>query len=115
MFAAIVNTPGYLPDSDEGPAVFNTARDAWEYLADERKQGEDAYDAAGYSDTYATLRLMATGIPNVWQSVGLDSDGCGTVYGNTPGYDGSHDLGVAYSVDIATDEHADDCGCDGLT
>jgi len=32
-----------------------------------------------------------------------------TVYGDTPGYDGNHDLGKAYTVDVYTgDDDSDD-------
>lgn len=98
-YTATVNTPGYLPSSDDGPAVFDTASDAWTYLADARRSQEDEVefaDPAGadiretnsyYSETVDKLDAYA--------SAGHGPD---TVYGATPGYGGSHDLGVAYTV-----------------
>ncbi len=87
-YVATVNTPGYLPQDDE-PPVFDTAREAWEYLADQREREEedsepDAPADQELSDTYHEL----------W----LHRDEPGTVYGPTPGYQGSHDLGLAYCV-----------------
>jgi hypothetical protein len=106
-YVATMATPGYLPWSDDPSPVFETARDAWDYLTDERKRQEDdatAIDETGpdelpYSDTVTELDKLAA----------MLTDEIGTVYGNTPGYDGDHDLGVAYSVDIASaDEIAAD-------
>lgn len=86
-FTAIINTPGYLPDSDDVP-VFDTPGEAWAYLADERREAEDAFTfARDYSDTVNTLDAYATA-----------NHGEDVVYGPTPGYDGDHDLGIAYSV-----------------
>lgn len=44
MFTATINTPGYLPDSAESSPVFDTAREAWEYLADEIHDAWEAHD-----------------------------------------------------------------------
>ena len=83
-FIATMNTPGYLPWSDDEPPLFETSTEAWEFLADERERQEDD---AEESDTYYVLRgYMHTG------------HGADVVYGDTPDYDGSHDLGIAYSV-----------------
>ena len=102
-YVATINTPGYLP-MDDDPPVFDCIADAWEYLADERRRAEEdlACDETceegptcqwGYthdlSDTYTTLLEQAK----------LAT--LGTEYGDTPGYHGSHDLGMAYSVDVA--------------
>jgi hypothetical protein len=109
-YVAIINTPGYLPMDDE-PPTFDTAQEAWEYLAEEREHAEDSADYADddpeayeYSDTLATLRYIAGdehehGNPR--EDYPTNADGTGTVYGGTPGYDGEHDLGLAYSVAIA--------------
>jgi len=106
MFEAIINTPGYLPEADE-PAIFHTAREAWDYLADERRDAEDsaididdAEPFEGYSATVNTLECFARG---EWDPAlgASDDDGTGVVYGSTPGYDGDHDLGKAYSVVVA--------------
>jgi hypothetical protein len=94
QYVATINTPGYLP-MDDDPPVFDTAREAWAYLADERERGEDDYaeDDEDYSDTYQDLVSLANGYTK-------NGDEPGTIYGPTPGYDGNHDLGLAYSVDI---------------
>lgn len=105
LYEATVNTPGYLPEADE-PALFETVREAWEYLADERREAEDAAweadleTAEGYSATVNTLEQFSRGQfePSLGAS---DDDGTGVVYGTTPGYDGDHDLGKAYSVTVA--------------
>lgn len=86
-YTVIMNTPGYLPWDDDEPPVFDTAREAWSYLAEQRRsQEDDSTDSDTYSDTVDTLEMRAV------------NGGDGTVYGSTPGYDGDHDLGVAYSV-----------------
>jgi hypothetical protein len=107
-YAATVNVPGYLPMADE-PAVFETAADAWRYLADECRRGEDWAteidesdpDELPYSDTVAELDRLA-------QVTGANA--LGTVYGDTPGYDGRHDLGLAYSVSETEMDYCDRCG-----
>jgi hypothetical protein len=94
-YVATVNTPGYLPDSTDEPPTFDTASAAWSYLADERRRDEDnateidepGPDELPYSETVDALDAYA--------SAGVTE---GTVYGSTPGYDGSHDLGLAYTV-----------------
>lgn len=88
-YVATVNIPGYLP-MDEEPAVFDTAHEAWEYLALERAASTDEdWDSDG--DTVQALYDAAR------------TNAEGTVYGPTPGYDGNHDLGLAYSVALVED------------
>lgn len=99
-YIATINVPGCLPDDTE-PHVFDTTREAWEYLADERKRDEDDVPSdGGYSETANTLELLS-GDLNGLTAIGAD-DGCGTVTGSTPGYEGNHDLGLAYSVSEAS-------------
>lgn len=90
-YVATVNVPGYLP-MDDDPPVFDTAREAWAYLADERDRAIDDVWQEGDPDTddacVELLYLAETG----------PEPGVGTVYGSTPGYEGDHDLGLAYSV-----------------
>ena len=112
-YVATINTPGYLPMDDE-PPVFDTAAEAWEYLAQEREHAEDSADYPDsdpgqfeYSDTLAALRRIAGGEHvhgDPREDTPTESDGTGTVYGSTPGYDGDHDLGLAYSVGILEDD-----------
>ena len=99
-YQAIINVPGYLP-MDDDPPVFDTAQEAWQYLAEQRRADEDGADTPGadYTETVGTLLVIATTIDKV-PYLDLDPDGTGTVYGATPGYEGDHDLGVAYSVVI---------------
>lgn len=104
VYQATINTPGYLP-MDDDPPVFDTPQEAWAYLATERRQAEDyapdPQDTGEYSDTVTYLEYTsgdehAPGDPcEDWPT---DADRCGVIYGGTPGYDGDHDLGVAYSV-----------------
>ena len=95
QYVATVNVPGYLPMDDE-PAVFGSILDAWGYLADERMHGEEdgacfrehgCQWAPGkpYTSTVQEIQTMTT---------------VGTVKGDTPGYHGDHDLGLAYSVSV---------------
>jgi hypothetical protein len=107
-YVATVSVPGYLPVDDD-PPVFTTAADAWAWLANQRRHDEDSAteidepgpDVLPYSVTVAELDSMArvTG-----------ADALGTVYGATPGYDGRHDLDLAYSVSETdeTDESDED-------
>lgn len=105
MYVATVNVPGYLP-MDDDPATFETPAEAWDYLADERERAEEDMSCDetcddgpacqwGYThdatDTVVELQAMPDrDIPS--------GDGTGTVYGETPGYHGDHDLGLAYTV-----------------
>lgn len=102
-FLATINTPGYSPWDDD-PPTFDTARSAWEYLADARMRAEDdALDWSstngddGYSGTLNTLESLGNGTLSLDE---VGTDGTGTVYGDTPGYDGDHDLGLAYNVTV---------------
>jgi hypothetical protein len=100
MFVATINVPGYLP-MDDDPPTFDTAKEAWWYLYHERISGEYDYPCELCNDTQShgpmgdcdddTETARALG-----QAARADS--IGTVYGPTPGYDGAHDLGLAYSV-----------------
>jgi len=100
MYVATINTPGYLPEAE--PAEFDTAAEAWEYLAGERRNAEDETEAVaqGYSATYNTLDMLATSLDwSTCENAGIDPlSETGTVYGPTPGYEGDHDLGLAYTV-----------------
>lgn len=107
MYVATINVPGYLP-MDDDPPVFDMAINAWEWLAEQRESEEDQFEdwegdngLGEYSSTVATLRYLGSqdhqpGNPHEdWPTA---ANGTGTVYGSTPGYDGDHDLGLAYSV-----------------
>lgn len=100
-YVATINVPGYLPMDDE-PPTFDTAREAWEYLWEERKRAEDEAASLGteeYSYTVAELERWT-----VAPQAGFPfADWTGCVYGFTPGYDGSHDLGLAYCVSETED------------
>ena len=103
-YVATVNVPGYLLMDDE-PPTFDTTREAWQYLADERQHSEDDSTATGdpYSDTYNELQGLAQqGTDAMW-------DGTGTVHGPTPGRnaDDPHDQGLAYSVTVTVAEDDD--------
>lgn len=109
-FLATVNVPGYSP-MDDDPPVFDSAQDAWQYLRDERETGEDGYesDADDYSQTHRDLDLCAGNVGSArvaWADLLGSADGQGTIYGPTPGYTGSHDLGLAYSVSVVEEEVA---------
>lgn len=113
MFIATINVPGYLP-MDDDPPTFDTAREAWEYLVDERRTGEDdawdvdhdmPHEPSGYSATFNMLERRAEGN---WDPAFGSVDevtGEGTVTGGTPGYEGDHDLGLAYTVSTVEGPH----------
>lgn len=101
QYMATTNTPGYLPEEDD-PPVFDTAAEAWAYLANAREGHEDDMsDDSEYSDTVVYLRYAAgdeVEYGNPHEDWPLAADGTGTINGATPGYDGDHDLGIAYCV-----------------
>ena len=90
MYIATINTPGYLPWQDDPPEFENTA-EAWQYLAEERRFQED--DSYSCSETVELLDRYAA-----------EGHGEDTVYGDTPGYEGTHDLGLAYCVTRVQEE-----------
>jgi hypothetical protein len=92
MYVAIVNVPGYLPESD--PAYFDTARDAWEYLREEIEQDETRNDPHAVS---AIERQIDAQPPYELGSV--------VAYDNEQ-Y--TYDLGMAYTVDQGESEEGDD-------
>jgi hypothetical protein len=87
QYVATVNTPGYLPEDDE-PAVFETARDAWEYLAEEVERDAEMdprprnYDRAAHM-IQACIADPDGPLTGIWAHDDADP----------------HDLGLVYSVD----------------
>lgn len=82
-FQAFINTPGYLPMDDE-THVFDTAREAWAYLADMRERDEDDNDDAEYTSLIAEMRA---------------EDKPGVMYGSRPEFYSKWDLSIAYTVE----------------
>lgn len=82
MYVATINVPGYLP-MDDDPPEFDTVREAWDWLLEEHERGGEGFDVAPDPMIVAEFEAMT---------------GTGTLYTPTPGYDGDHDLGLAYSV-----------------
>lgn len=89
-YVAIINTPGYLPDTE--PEEFATETEAWAHLF-EARMTDEAYADPDHSLSSETQRAL------VWR---VANGGTGTITGPTPGYDGEHDLGVAYTVDVVS-------------
>lgn len=90
VYVAYINIPGYLPEGDH-PA-FDTAAEAWTWLAEERERAEEgSADGAGdgFSATVDRLRELAAD---------PGTEAVGTVGGDTPGYQGRYDLGLVYTV-----------------
>lgn len=107
-YVATINVPGYLP-MDDDPPTFDTAQEAWAYLFTERTDAEDDYeDEAGYTKTRETMAFLSE--DHAWRGGaptfvdGIAADGTGTLWGDTPGYEGDHDLGLAYSVSLVEEE-----------
>jgi hypothetical protein len=110
-FHAHVNTPGCLPDADE-LATFATAREAWQYVADEIDRDWDADDAECGDDDDARLAIdgryltahtaahIADSPPFRHVSVTVMVMGWVHVPGATP-----TQLGRNYSVVACTDDH----------
>lgn len=94
QYLAVINVPGYSP-MDDDPPLFDTPGEAWAYLADERRHGEDAAEDDGPDPSDIVKSLLA---------YAADNRGPDTIYSSTPGYDGEHDLGLAYSISIAEQE-----------
>lgn len=112
MYVATINVPGYLP-MDDDPAVFDTAAEAWWHLYHERCDserdaeretgrcegcGEYPTDWQDHDDDTETGSELGKRARHAASGLVTDSEACATVYGPTPGYDGSHDIGIAYSV-----------------
>jgi len=101
-YRATINVPGYLP-MDDADHEFDSAREAWEWLRDERERDLD--DPMNDEDDEDQCLEEIDGF--------IDHPETGTVYGRTPGYteeDESgreHDLGLAYSVSEVALVHAD--------
>jgi hypothetical protein len=91
-YVATINVPGYM-SMDDDPPVFETAAEAWAYLVSEVDRSWDEYP----EDRNGACIEAHTQMHN------LDQDREGTVYAPTPGYDGDHDLGLAYTVSVFED------------
>jgi hypothetical protein len=115
-YVATVNVPGYLPMDDE-PAVFETAAEAWWHLYHERCYAErdapcDLCDDTMTHGPFGDCDDDSETAGELAQNARLSDrrrpfsapDVVGTVYGPTPGYRGDHDLGLAYSVQVAEPE-----------
>lgn len=122
-YIATINVPGYLP-TDDDPPVFDTAAEAWWYLYHERCEADrDALPAVPEHDCPWRGNPLGAPFCAVCDDADNDHDSetaeklarqaktdlicdferVGTVYGDTPGYTGDHDLGLAYSVTEAQD------------
>lgn len=89
QYAAVINTPGYMPWADE-PAVFDSIREAWAYLKDEYERMCDGLEER---DNPGDYDAVIAGFDSRW-----NYDETGHLYAHTPGYDGDHDLGLAFQV-----------------
>lgn len=100
-YVATINVPGYLPTGDD-PPVFDTPAEAWVYLESVREDAESYATDDGVfvaSECLSDLRRIAEAAQS--NSVFVPEVSEGTVYGPTPGYEGDHDLGLAYTVSVA--------------
>lgn len=95
-YHATINVPGYLPMADE-LVTFDTPAEAWQYLVSEVERSWDEYP----EDENGASIDAHTQMHNVNQAE------TGTIYAPTPGYDGEHDLGLAYSVTLCDNPDCD--------
>lgn len=104
--AAVFDTPDG-PTNPRATDVLPTARQAWLWLADHRRNNEDEFpdwpaDQLGeYTETLTYLDYAGTeqsyGDPH--EDIPLDADGTGEITGDTPGHTGpGHDAGTTYLV-----------------
>jgi hypothetical protein len=96
QYVATINVPGYSPMDDE-PPVFDTPGEAWAWLAEERRHGEDHVGFVNGESPYSEC------VKDLESKASLNH-GPDTIYSDTPGYDGEHDFGLAYTVSIAEQE-----------
>jgi hypothetical protein len=92
-YVATINVPGYLP-MDDDPPTFDTTEEAWQYLVDEVERAWDEYPEDNNGAALEAHTAMHS----------QDQSQTGSVVAPTPGYDGEHDLGLAYSVSVAEEE-----------
>lgn len=105
-FVATINVPGYSP-MDDDPPTFESARDAWGYLASERERGEEFNETEdGFTDTFHRLTDLAEADWDERVPAALAMDGTGVVYGDRPGY-GGDDPGLIYAVNVVDDDTDD--------
>lgn len=86
-YMATRNVPGYMP-MDDDPPIFESAREAWQHHVEEVERDWDDYP----DDENGACIEAHTTLHNIDQSRE------GAFHAPTPGYEGEHDLGVAYSV-----------------
>jgi hypothetical protein len=92
-YVAIINMPGYLPDSDSPPPVFDTSVEAWAYLVDSLTD-EERWEPADPSDPDGPQSITELTAQLEWAGEDDGSNMTGTIYGPT----------YAYSVDYAEDD-----------
>lgn len=115
MFVAHISQPGYLPDAE--PVEFETASEAWAYLADERRTFETNDDEfmqlAQYSHAVDALNLLRDGEIDALRGLylaagadfayGINADLTGHLAAPTTLDPESHKLPEVYVVDIMPD------------
>jgi len=111
-YVAIINTPGYMPWSEDN-AAFNTAREAWEYLREEIERMELAYEPVDLNDPEGPQSLTDAALDIEQRTMSDRTHEIGTVYGpsyipESPDEDTSTDLGYAYSVQWSEDEEVEE-------
>jgi hypothetical protein len=104
-YIATVSTGDYLPY--DGPAYFDTAHEAWTYLAEER---DEALAALADLPPDLTVARLHSAARDARRRDDDDAQNLGTVRGTTPGYEGDHDQGATYSVDVYEGVICADCG-----
>jgi hypothetical protein len=87
MYVAVINTPGYLPEAE--PAEFDTARQAWLFLATERQREEDErWDSLPEDEQWAQVFAFSPALQDLrhnveraaWDVMAMEGwDGTGSV------------------------------------
>lgn len=108
MYVGIISIPGYMPTSESAP--FDTAAEAWNYLADEYADMIESadYDAVCECEdltvcvAHAHEAVCRAALADTLQRAALSD--IGTVYAPEPSaYDTMYSLGLALSVDTIDD------------
>jgi hypothetical protein len=106
-YVANIHVPGYLPEGDM--PTFETAAEAWRYLADEMERGELSHAPDDWSDLEGPQSCTSTYL-EVQRMEREDRVGAvhGPSYLAPPDEDTSTDLGLVYEVQWSDEDDPND-------